>query len=172
MSDAEGESDEAQRETWARRLDGFLESGRRLLSTRAAILREELGAKGALLVRGIIGLVAAAALAGMALLLLTAWIAVVLSSLLGSPVWGVLITFVLFAAVAAAAGVFGMKALSRVKPFDFPVTSEEVRKDWNALWSSAKPEPPVPAETQPEAKLSPSQPLRDDLEERFRAGSE
>jgi hypothetical protein len=103
---------------------------------------------------------------------LTAWIAVALSSLLGSPVWGVLITFVLFAAVAAAAGVFGMKALSRVKPFDFPVTSEEVRKDWNALWSSAKPEPPVPAETQPEAKLSPSQPLRDDLEERFRAGSE
>ncbi len=172
MRDAESESDEAERETWARRLREYLETGRRLLSTRAAILREELGAKGAFLARGILGLVAAAALAGMALLLLTAWIAVALSSLFGSPVWGVLAAFVLFAAVAAAAGVFGVKALSRVKPFDFPVTSEEIRKDWSALWSSANPQPSGPAAAPEKTELEPSQALRDDLEERFRAGSE
>ena len=172
MRDAESESDQGERETWARRLGEFLEGGRRLLSTRAAILREELGAKGALLTRGIIGLVAAAAFAGMALLLLTAWIAVALSALLGSPVWGVLAAFVLFAAVAAGAGVFGVKALSRVKPFDFPVTSEEIRKDWSALWSSANPQPPAPAAAPEEPEPPPPPVLRDDLEERFRAGSE
>lgn len=171
MREGESESDETQ-ETWSRRLNGFLEAGRRLLATRAAILREELGAKGALLGRGIIGLVVAAAFAGMALLLLTAWIAVALSSLLGSPVWGVLAAFVLYAAVAAAAGIFGTKALSRVKPFDFPVTSEEIRKDWSALRASAKPEPPDPGPAREETELARSQTLRDDLEARFRAGSE
>ena len=172
MRDGEDGSEEAQRETWARRLEGFLETGRRLLSTRAAILGEELGAKRALLTRGIAGLVVAAAFAGMALFLLTAWIAVLLSSLLGSPVWGVLAAFLLFAGVAAAAGLFGKKALSRVKPFDFPVTSEEIRKDWSALWSSAHPEPPGPGPAEEETELARSQPLRDDLEARFRAGSE
>ena len=172
MRDRESESDEAQPETWSRKLQGFLEAGRRLLSTRAAILREELSAKGALLGRGIAGLVVAAAFAGMALLLFTAWIAVLLSSLLGSPVWGVLAAFVVFAGVAAAAGLLGTKALSRVKPFEFPVTSEEIRKDWSALQSSVKPEPPGPGAEPGEAELARSQALRDDLEERFRAGSE
>jgi hypothetical protein len=172
MRDGEDESDEAQRETWSRRLRGFLEAARRLLSTRAAILREELGAKGALLARGLIGLFLAAAFAGMALLLLTAWIAVALSSLLGSPVWGVLAAFVLYAAVAAAAGLLGTKALSRVKPFDFPVTSEEIRKDWSALRASVKPEPPDPGAEREENELARPHTVRDDLEARFRAGSE
>jgi hypothetical protein len=164
--------DEAQRETWSRRLKEFLETGRRLFSTRAAIFREELGAKGGFLARGAIGLFVAAAFAGMALLLLTAWIAVALSALLGSPVWGVLAAFVLYAAVAAAAGFLGTKALSRVKPFEFPVTSEEIRKDWSALVSSANPEPPGPGPASGETELASAQTLRDDLEERFRAGSE
>lgn len=174
MRDGENGSDEAQRETWSRKLQGFLEAGRRLLSTRTAILGEELSAKGALLARGIAGLVVAAAFAGMALLLLTAWIAVLLSSLLHSPVWGVLAAFVLFAGIAAAAGLLGGKALSRVKPFDFPVTSEEIRKDWSALQSSAKPEPPGPGPgaEQEATEAARSQTLRDDLEARFRAGSE
>ena len=171
MRDGESGSDEAQREAWSVRLQGFLEAGRRLFSTRAAIFREELGAKGAFLARGIAGFAAAAAFAGMALLLFTAWIAVVLSSLLG-PVLGVLAAFVLFAGVAAAAGVFATKALSRVRLFDFPVTSEEIRKDWSALQSSVKPQPPVPTAERQEAELAPAQHPRDDLEERFRAGSE
>ncbi|HLN57945.1 MAG TPA: phage holin family protein [Thermoanaerobaculia bacterium] len=172
MRNGESESDETQRETWSRRLQAFLEAGRRLLSTRATIFREELGAKGAFLARGVIGLVVALAFAGMALLLFTAWIAVLLSALLGSPVWGVLAAFALFAGVAVAAGLVGTKALSRVKPFDFPVTSEEIHKDWSALQSSVKPEPPGPPAPQRETELAQSQALRDDLEARFRAGSE
>jgi len=172
MREGERGPDKVERETWSRRLHGFLEAGRTLLSTRAAILREELGAKGEFLARGTIGLAVAAAFAGLALLLLTAWIAVLLSSLLGSPVWGVLAAFVLYAAVAVTAGMLGIKALSRVKPFDFPVTSEEIRKDWSALKSSAKPEPPAPGTAQGKTELAGSQSLHDDLEERFRAGSE
>ena len=174
MRDLESESDEAQPDTWSRKLQGFLDAARRLFSTRAAILREELSAKGAFLGRGIAGLVVAAAFAGMALLLFTAWIAVLLSSLFGSPVWGVLAAFLLFAGVAAAAGTLGVKALSRVKPFEFPVTSEEIRKDWSALQSSVKPEPPDPGAEPEETELARSQAQagRDDLEERFRAGSE
>jgi hypothetical protein len=172
MREGESGPDRVERETWSRRLRGFLEDGRTLLSTRAAILSEELGAKGEFLGRGLIGLVVAAAFAGLALLLLTAWIAVLLSSLLGSPVWGVLAAFVLYAAVAVTAGMLGAKALSRVKPFDFPVTSEEIRKDWSALKSSAKPEPPAPAAAQGETEIARSQSLHDDLEARFRAGSE
>ena len=172
MREGEGGPGDAQQKTWSRRLHGFLEAGRTLLSTRAAILREELGAKAESLARGTIGLVVAASFAGLALLLLTAWIAVLLSSLLGSPVWGILAAFILYAAVAATAGMLGVKALSRVKPFEFPVTSEEIRKDWSALKSSAKPQRPAPDPGQRETKLVPSQSLHDDLEARFRAGSE
>ncbi len=172
MREGESGPDKAEREGWSRRLHGFLETGRTLLSTRAALLREELGTKGEFLGRGLIGVVVAVAFAGLALLLLTAWIAVVLSSLLGSPVWGVLVAFVLYAAVAVTAGMLGIKALSRVKPFDFPVTSEEIRKDWSALKSSAKPEPPATGAAQGETELTRSQSLHDDLEARFRAGSE
>jgi hypothetical protein len=172
MREGKSGPDRVERETWSRRLHGFLEAGRTLLSTRAAILREELGAKREFLARGLIGLVVAAAFSGLALLLLTAWIAVLLSSLLGSPVLGVLVAFVLYAAVAVTAGMLGVKALSRVKPFDFPVTSEETRKDWSTLKSSAKPEPPGPGAAQGETQLAGSQSLHDDLEARFRAGSE
>jgi hypothetical protein len=164
--------EESERETWSRRLQGLLEAGRTLLSTRLAILREELGAKGAFLARGLIGLLVAAAFAGQALLLFTAWIAVLLSTLLGSPIWGVLAAFVLYAAVAAVVGALGVKALSRVKPFDFPVTSQEIRKDWSALKSAANPEPPAPGAASGETELARAQSLHDDLEARFRAGSE
>ncbi len=172
MRDGRRGPDEAERETWSRRLHGFLEAGRTLLSTRLAILREELGAKGAFLGRGLIGLLVAAAFAGQALLLFTAWIAILLSALLGSPIWGVLAAFVLYALVAAVAGVLGVKALSRVKPFDFPVTSEEIRKDWSALKAGAKPAPPAPDAPRGETDLARAQALHDDLEARFRAGSE
>ncbi len=172
MRESKGGPDEEERETWSRRLHDFLEAGRTLLSTRAAILREELGAKGELLARGTIGLVLAAAFAGLALLLFTAWIAVLLSSLLGSPIWGILAAFVLYLVVAGAAGMFGVKALSRVKPFEFPVTSEELRRDWSALTSRGKPNPPPPAAVKGETDLAPPQSPHDDLEARFRAGSE
>ena len=67
----------------------------------------------------------------------------------------------------------GVKALSRVKPFDFPVTSEELRKDWSAFKSAAKPEPPAPVAAGGATDVARAPSLQhDDLEARFRAGSE
>jgi uncharacterized membrane protein YqjE len=153
------------------RLQRLLGAARRLIATRAAILREEMGAKGEALVRAIAGCALAAFFAGLSLLLLTAWIAAVLSRLLGGPILGILATFVLYLAVAAAAGFYGSKALARVKPFEFPVTSGEIRKDWDAVRSSAMREPPPPSPGSAEVP-APVEPTVDDLEARFRAGSE
>jgi hypothetical protein len=159
----------ADSETWSRRLTDLLEAGKKLLSTRTAILGEELGVKAGILGRGLGGLFLAAAFGGLALLLFTAWIAALFTKLLGGPVAGILAAFVLYLAVAAAAAVYGVKSLSRVKPFEFPATSGELRKDWEALRASAAPEP-TPGEPSEPPPGSP--PTEDDLEARYRAGSE
>lgn len=165
-----GEPVETPRAGWSERLQRFLEAARRLIATRAAILREEMGAKGEALARGIAGLLLGGAFGCLALLLLTAWIAALLSRLLGGPILGILATFVLYLAAAAGAAFYGSKALARVKPFEFPVTAGEIRKDLEAVRSSIRespPPPPGPAEV-PASKEAPM----DDLEARFRAGSE
>ncbi|HYR45645.1 MAG TPA: phage holin family protein, partial [Thermoanaerobaculia bacterium] len=71
---------------WKEKLRTALEAGRSLFATRAAIFREELAEKGVLLGRGFAGLVLALIFGWLALLLLTAFIAVLLSRLLGSAV--------------------------------------------------------------------------------------
>jgi putative superfamily III holin-X len=168
-----GEPAETPPAGWSQRLQRVLEAARRLLATRAAILREEMGAKGEALARAAAGCALAAALGMLSLLLLTAWIAAVFSRLLGGPILGILATFVLYLAVAAAAAVYGSKALGRVKPFEFPVTTGEIRKDWETVRSSAmrEPTPPPPGQTKAEVP-APVEPPMDDLEARFRAGSE
>jgi hypothetical protein len=172
MRDGETPAPEVAREvTWSRRLSGFFEALGSLLSTRAAILREELGAKAEALTRAIGAFVLAAALAWVSLLLLTAGIAALLSRLFGSPIAGILVTFGLFATAAGVTAFFGVKALSRVN-FEFPVTGEEIRKDWETLQSSARPRPPGPSGGEGEALGSSVQLSSDDLEARFRAGSE
>ncbi len=167
-----GEPVEAPPAGWSERLRRFLEAASRLISTRAAILREEMGAKGEALARGVAGLLLGSAFGCLALLLLTAWIAALLSRLLGGPILGILATFVLYLAAAAAAALYGRKALARVKPFEFPVTAGEIRKDWEAVRSSAKRESPPPSPGQPEVPAPVEPPAVDDLEARFRAGSE
>jgi hypothetical protein len=161
----------ALEETWGQRLRGFFEALGSLLSTRAAIFREELGASAATLGSAIGAFVLAAALALIALLLLTAGIAALLSRLLGGPIAGILATFVLYAAAAGLAATLGVKALKRVN-FEFPVTREEVRKDWQALQASASPRPPEPSGGEGETAYHGRQLSSDDLEARFRAGSE
>jgi putative superfamily III holin-X len=156
---------------WSGRLGRLLEAARRLISTRAAILREEMGAKGEALGRGIAGLLLGGALGCLALLLLTAWIAAVLSRLLGGPILGILATFVLYLAAAAGAALYGTRALGRVKPFEFPVTAGEIRKDLEAVRSSTRGEPPPPPPGEAEVP-APVEPPVDDFEARFRAGSE
>ena len=164
-------SEEAREETWGRRLHGFFEALGSLLSTRAAIFREELGAKAEAFARALGAFILAAALAWLSLLLLTAGIAVLLSRLFGSPIAGILATFALFAVAAGLAAYLGVKAFSRVN-LEFPVTREEIRKDWEALQSSASPRPPGPSGGEGETFGTAVQLSSDDLEARFRAGSE
>jgi hypothetical protein len=171
MRDVKGSGPaEGPAESWAERITGFLEAGRRLLATRSAIFREELSVKAGFLGRGLAALVLAASFGGLALLLFTAWIAALLTSLLGGPVAGILAAFLLYIVIAGVLGWLGVKALSRVKPAEFPVTGEELRKDWDALRAAASSPPPPPEPV--EVSAPPSAPTHDDLEARFRAGSE
>jgi len=163
--------EEASKETWRQRLHGFSRALGSLLSTRAAIFQEELGARAEALARATGAFVLAAALAGLALLLLTAGIAALLSRLLGGPIAGILATFALYAAAAGLAAYLGVRALSRVN-FDFPVTREEIRKDWQALQASASPRPPGSSGGEAETASVSGQLSSDDLEARFRVGSE
>ncbi len=137
-----------------------------LAATRLAIFREELGAKATLLTRAAIGLALALALGSLGLLLATALIAALLAHLLRSVVAGLSAALVLYLAAAAAAGLLGWRALSRVRVMDFPLTAGELRKDWKAAADSAGFEG-VDSESGDEEGED-----LEDLEERFRAGSE
>jgi uncharacterized membrane protein YqjE len=154
------------------RVGAALQAAGDLLATRMEIFREEAGDKGAHLARGIGAFVVAAALAFMTTFLTTALLVALFTLLFGRLWAGILATLVLFVAAAAAAVMLGWKALSKVRPFDFPVTGGELAKDWEALqratFGDDEPEDfaaPVAAES-----LRPT-PI-DDVEARFRAGSE
>jgi uncharacterized membrane protein YqjE len=137
-----------------------------LVGTRVAIFREELGAKARLLVGAAIGLTLAFALAGLALLLGTALVAALLARLLGSATAGILAALLLYLAAAAVAGLYGWRALSRVRPMDFPLTTSEIRKDWQAAAGSAG-----SGSEDSESGDEEDEEIQD-LAERFRAGSE
>lgn len=165
---------EPQPESWSGKIASLLEAGRRLAATRSAILREELSVKASFFGRGLAALFLAGAFAGLALLLFTAWIAALFTKLLGGPVAGILAAFGLYLVITAVAAMLGIRSLSRVKPGEFPVTKEELRKDWASLKAAAKP----PQETAPEPPEVPAPPppgpphAHEDFEARFRAGSE
>lgn len=132
-----------------------------LLATRAEIFQEELAQKGTLLRRTAIALALAFTFGWLAILLGTALMAALLARLLGSAVAGLLVAFVLYGVIAAVAAMMAWKALSSVQPLDFPVTREGIRKDWQAVESLVE-SMEAPAEFAPE----------DDLDQRFRTGSE
>ena len=176
---------DAAAESLARKLAGLLEAGRRLVSTRASLFGEELEVKAGFLGKGCAGLSLAAAFVFLALLLFTAFIAALFTSLLGGPVAGIAAALGLHVFIAAAVGYFGVRQMSRVKPFEFPVTSGEVRKDMAAIKAAAFPQPPAPPPEEnrpvPARPAAPPQRMRegpgpvpatDDLEARFREGSE
>ena len=164
--------EEVAEETWSQRIKSYLESLGSLLSTRAAIFREELGVKAGALGRAAVAFFLAATFAWLSLLLLTAGIAALLSRLFGSPIAGILVTFVLFAAAAALAGYLGVKSLSRGNLLEFPVTGEEIRKDWRTITRAAVPEPPPSDGGEGETAVAAVPSSSDDLEARFRVGSE
>ena len=137
------ESDEALQEDlpqpgWKDRLGAVRRAAAALFTTRAEIFREELSEKGSLFARAAIGLALAAAFGVLALLLLTALLAAVLSRLLGGPIAGIAATLVLYVVVAAVAAILGGKTMARVRPFAFPATRDELRKDLDAVKRTAE----------------------------------
>jgi Putative Actinobacterial Holin-X, holin superfamily III len=164
--------DDGGEPSFRQRLRSALEATGSLLSTRAEIFREEASQKAAYLTRGLGGIFLALVIGWIAMLLLAA-LACALFALLFGRVWaGILAALVLYGGACAAAAYFGVKALSKVRPFDFPVTKSEARKDWEMLWDRICPDEEI--STGPEMPSPrPSESVgADDVEARFRAGSE
>src|SRR5262249_61497596 len=87
----------------------------------------------------------------------------------------------LCAAGAAAAAPAGVKGRRGVKPTEFPVSSDEIRRDWRAVsesWTAAEPEvravvpEPVIPPPEPGAPGTPREDRVENLEDRYRAGAE
>ncbi len=161
---------------WKERLSAAWNAAASLVSTRIQIFQQELSRKTGFAARGAAGIILGLVFGWLALLLLTALVAALLVLLFGHLWAGLLVAFVLYLAVAAGAVAFGIKSLSRVRPFDFPATSEELKKDWSAIRRSASPgegvvAPPAPERVVPTPYRAPAPPPIDNLEERFRAGS-
>jgi hypothetical protein len=146
-------------------------ASRSLGRTRLAIFREELSGKAAFAARGLAGVALAGALGVGALLLFAALVAALFARLFGSTVLGILAALVLYAALCAAAGWFGWKAISRVRPGEFPATAEELGRDWEAIRSSLVPEEEPEDDLQPEGG-PPDEEEIEDLEKRLRGGGE
>lgn len=167
--------------SWRDRLASATRASRALFATRAAIFREEVAEKGALFGRAAVGLSIAALFGALALLLLTALIAALFARLFGGPIAGITAALFLYFIVAGGAGYLGWKSLSRVRPFDFPVTRDEIRRDLDAVREEAPSLDEGPAS--PDALAAERASIRPGdekeqametagLEERFRAGSE
>jgi len=175
---------------WKERLASATRAGRALLATRAAIFKEELAEKGSLFGKAAVGLSIAAVFGVLALLLLTALVAALFASLFGGPVAGITAAFALYLLIAGGAGYLGWRSFSRVRPFDFPVTRDEIRRDLDAV-SEEAPEPdegpgsadaiaaerasirPGDEEDLDEEEVEEVDEMENaGLEERFRAGSE
>jgi uncharacterized membrane protein YqjE len=161
---------------WKERIGAVRRAATALLATRAEIFREELSEKGSLLAKAAIGIAFAAVFGVLALLLLTALLTAVLSRLLGGPIAGISAALFLYLLAAALAAILGGRILSRVRPFAFPATRDEIRKDLDALKGPASDEALAaekasvrPGEEEDEDEQVPSM---SELEERFRAGSE
>lgn len=173
---------------WKDRLDSAMRAAKALFATRAAIFKEELAEKGSLFGKAAVGLTIAALFGVLAVLLLTALIAALFAKLFGGPVAGITAALALYLLIAGVGGFFGLKSLSRVRPFEFPATRDEIRRDLEAV----REEPPSPDEgpASPDAlaaeraSIRPGEEDEDeeddeeeemrtaDLEERLRVGSE
>lgn len=174
---------------WKDRVESTTRAAKALFATRAAIFREELAEKGSLFGKAAVGLTIAALFGVLALLLSTALVAVLFARLFGGAIAGVAAALVLYLLIAGGAGYFGLRSFARVRPFEFPVTRDEIRRDLD----SVREEAPTPDEgpASPDALAAERGSIRpgedededldeeevsmvetSDLEERFRAGSE
>lgn len=158
---------EDEQRSWRERLGEAATAGRALVATRLEIFREEAAAKAVFAAKGLVGFVIAAALAVGAVLLAAALLAAVLAKLTNSVVLGILLAVVLYGAGAAAAGWFGWKSMSKVRPFEFPAASGEIARDVAAISEAL-----APPESWEEAGPPGDGAEVADLEERLRRGSE
>ena len=71
---------------------------------------------------------------------------------------------------AAVAAVLGWRALTRVRPLEFPAVGEELARDWQAIAATLSPDSGPDAGSE-RADDDLREPI-DDIEERFRAGAE
>jgi hypothetical protein len=171
IEDPEISEEEAGR-TWGERFAEAAESARALLETRLQIFREEASAKAAFAAKGALAIAIAATLGFGALLLAAALLAAVFAQLFGNVTLGILAAVVVYAAGTAAAGWFGWKALTRVKPTEFPATAGELSEDWKAVRAALTAE----AEPNEDAPGSGDRAIDERdvqaLEQRLRVGSE
>ena len=171
---------EEEERTWGERIGVVADAWSALVQTRVAIFREELVAKATLLLKGVVAAVIALGLAIGALLLLAALLVAVLAHWFDSVGWGILGALLLYAAGAGAAVAAAGKWLGRVKPMEFPASSDELRRDWRAVsesWSvnGEGPRPPagvVPPPRPPDSLGTLREDRPENLEDRYRAGAE
>jgi len=172
MSESEWQREQVEegnggRPRWSVRLDRLISSLSALLTTRSEIAGAELSEKASYLGRGLAGAVIAGILGFLAFLLAAGLIAAVFARILGSAWAGVLVTLVLYAAGAAAAAVWAVRQLGRVRPLEFPMTSREIGRDWEVVRRAAGLEP-EPAASVPAKSSSTLGSSSEDLEERLR----
>ena len=166
---AELPGEEEQAWGWREHLADVSAAVSRVVATRLAIFREEASVKAVLVAKGFAFVVVAAAMAVATLLSAAALIAAVFAKLFGSWILGILATVVLYGAGAGGAAWAGFRALTRVRPFEFPATAEELSRDGEAIASALG---PPPSDATIDATESRRDTPVDDLEDRFRAGSE
>src|SRR5262245_59311333 len=140
-----------------------------LARTRLSIFRAELHVKAALAGKGLGAAVAAGAFAVAMILMLGALLVALFAALFHSLILGILAALILYGAAAGALGWMAWKALSQVKPDEFPVTSAEIAKDVAAVRSALEEEVPDDDDFVPP---EPDSGQVDDLERRLRAGAE
>jgi uncharacterized membrane protein YqjE len=153
------------------RLDRLISALTELLATRSQILGRELSEKGLRLARGSAAAAVAAILAFLTFLLFAALVAAIFARLFGSAWAGILAALVLYAAGAAAAAMLAVREFGRVRPLDFPMTSRELGRDWEAVRRAAGVEG-KPAVSEPPPAVSAPAPAAEDFEERLRRGLE
>src|SRR5262249_11149537 len=137
---------EEEERSWGERIGVVADAWSALVQTRLAIFRAELAVKAILLAGGVVAVLIGLGPAIGALLVFAALLAALFAHWFGSVALGILMALALYAAGAAAAVTAAVKALRGVKPTEFPVSSDEIRRDWRAgaeSWTAAA--PPVPA---------------------------
>ena len=172
---AEGPQPEAgpqEERGWGDRIADVAAQAGDLLKTRLEIFREEAAEKAVHAARGAAGMAVAIGLAICALLLFAAFLAAVFAKLFGSVPLGILAAFVVYAGLAALAAWQGSRALAQVRPGEFPVTREELRRDAEALQAALSIGVDEDAEEQAERAVRGGEAEVEDIEARFRAGSE